>query len=688
MAKTISAALLLFATLATGAETLKITSFENEGDLQKINFNNTQGERVAEHATDGQHALKLRFEKVKWPGIAFHAGTGFERNDWSAFGSILFDIHNPETEDVRVCIRIDDDKKADGRIHCIQGGAVVPAGATKTLFFTLRHDDFNMRGLPQAAKDIVGIQRDKREIDLTHVVQLLIFVPRPDREHTLYLDNIRLAPSPKMEGIADRFGQYTGADWPGKLHDESEFAERRNEEAEYLKTAPQPPDRDEYGGWAKGPQLKATGFFRVEKVDGKWWFVTPSGHLFWSVGLDCVRYGYIATPTKGREYMFTWLPKPDDPAHAFFQGKHRSFSFYQTNLLRKYGEDYVNIWLDVTFKRMRTWGFNTVGNWSCDEVFREKKMPYTVSIHYGRVPRFEMGNREMIDVFDDAFPKQMEAAVEKRTKEWRDDPWCLGYFVDNELRWGHWGDRQGHSLPRKVLSLAGTFAAKRKFVSLLKEKYGEIQKLNEAWGVKAESWEVFEKEPVALPKKAGEAAAADLDDFMGRFARRYFTLVRAAMKHHAPNQLYLGCRIASGASDVVEKLQAEYADVCSYNWYCTPEDFVKRTRRAAALDRPVVIGEFHFGALDRGMFHGGLGPVANQEERGKSYAGYIREALKQPWCVGAHWFTYIDEPLTGRFDGENYNIGFVTVTDTVYPEISDAARKANFRIYEIRGQAE
>jgi agarase len=49
--------------------------------------------------------------------------------------------------------------------------------------------------------------------------------------------------------------------------------------------------------------------------------------------------------------------------------------------------------------------------------------------------------------------------------------------------------------------------------------------------------------------------------------------------------------------------------------------------------------------------------------------------------VGVHWFQYIDEPLTGRFDGENYNIGFVDVTDTPYPELRDAARRVNNTIY-------
>ena len=49
-----------------------------------------------------------------------------------------------------------------------------------------------------------------------------------------------------------------------------------------------------------------------------------------------------------------------------------------------------------------------------------------------------------------------------------------------------------------------------------------------------------------------------------------------------------------------------------------------------------------------------------------------------PDFVGAHWFQYLDEPLTGRtLDGENAHIGFVTVADLPYEGLVSAARDAN-----------
>jgi hypothetical protein len=104
------------------------------------------------------------------------------------------------------------------------------------------------------------------------------------------------------------------------------------------------------------------------------------------------------------------------------------------------------------------------------------------------------------------------------------------------------------------------------------------------------------------------------------------------------------------------------------------------------MDFPVIIGEFHFGALDRGMFDPGLKAAGNQQDRSEKYAAYIKAAAEAPWCVGAHWFQYTDQPLTGRSDGENYNIGFIDATDDPYPELRAAARAIHTQLYPLRAK--
>jgi hypothetical protein len=96
----------------------------------------------------------------------------------------------------------------------------------------------------------------------------------------------------------------------------------------------------------------------------------------------------------------------------------------------------------------------------------------------------------------------------------------------------------------------------------------------------------------------------------------------------------------------------------------------------------VIIGEFHFGTPGRGLAPG-LAQTSNEEERAVAYRYYVENAAAQPALIGAHWFQWIDQPNTGRYDGENYNIGLVDVTDQPYPDMIRATRETFGRLLSI-----
>ena len=98
----------------------------------------------------------------------------------------------------------------------------------------------------------------------------------------------------------------------------------------------------------------------------------------------------------------------------------------------------------------------------------------------------------------------------------------------------------------------------------------------------------------------------------------------------------------------------------------------------------MIIGEFHFGALDRGLLHTGLRAVSNQHQRGCAYTDYVKQALENNRIVGVHWFQHTDQLVTGRGDGENYQIGFVDIVDRPYPEMVEASRRLAVYLYEYR----
>ena len=427
--------------------------------------------------------------------------------------------------------------------------------------------------------------------------------------------------------FVDRFGQYAHGDWPGKVHDEAELLRVKQDEDAYLAAhAESPiPGADRFGGWGQGPQLKATGFFRTEKVDGKWWLVDPDGHLFYSQGIDCVGY-WSETGTSKREHFFAWLPGADDKRFAFCWGKvswpaphgfysapsnvpYATFDFTRANLARLYDAQWLTASRERAHRRLRAWGFNTIGNWSDEATCRMGRTPYVATVHASgfakKLPRSQGWWGPLPDVFDPGFEPHVRDVLRRAAKWMKDDPWCVGVFVDNELSWN--------------------------------------------------------EQPDTL-----------------KAAERYFTVIERAFREELPNHLYLGCRFMADAGAGMMRLAAAHCDVVSLNIY---RHVPTVPYPADARDRPVIIGEFHFGALDRGMFHTGLVPTANQAERADAYRKYVRACLADKRIVGAHWFQYRDQAFTGRFDAECYQIGFLNAADAPYPEMVEACRELARELY-------
>ncbi|MGC8639410.1 MAG: beta-galactosidase, partial [Isosphaeraceae bacterium] len=369
----------------------------------------------------------------------------------------------------------------------------------------------------------------------------------------------------------------------------------------------------------------------------------------------------------------------------------RTFNFHEANLERTYGANFLDHWKDTALTRLLSWGFNTVGNWSDQRLYKNGRVPYvaTASVS-GNHARLSSGSDywgKMHDPFDSRFARSVRGGLRGVVPLVKGDPWCVGYFVDNELSWGGFGDEGGrYGLALGALgSPADGSPAKRAFLDRLKQKYGEIARLNTAWQTTLSDWQAIEPswKPASPSTDWSQEFKADLTGFVKELARTYFKTIRAELKAADPDHLYLGCRFAWRTEEAVAAA-AEFCDVVSFNIYDRRVDPAK-WGFLTSLGRPAIIGEFHVGALDRGMFHPGLVSARDQQERAAIFTDYVTSVLDNPALVGCHWFQYVDEPLTGRsFDGENYNIGFLTVTDTPYPEMVAAARAINRQAYARR----
>jgi len=640
-------------------------------------------------------AVALRVEtgrKERWPGVTLEPAA--EPWNLAQHEHVAVAVKNLGAQPLTIECRLDS-PAGEGSPKRVNARTTLDPQAARTIMVRLYPTPFQLT----EPIELIGMRRapaEKPVIDPSAVNRLLIYTVQPESNHVFEITSIqpggriRTIRNEEFFPFIDEFGQFIHKDWPGKTHSLAELRQHTQAEERDI-AAHSPSGWDQYGGWAAGPQLKATGFFRVEKREGNWWLVDPEGRLFWSHGIDCVR-AQSATPITDREHYYRDLPAADSPfadgyststrpgAHGYYQKRFpfRQYDFAQANLLRKYGDNWAGAFSDVTHRRLKSWGMNTIANWSEPEIYLQRRTPYTATISFRTRPieGSEGYWGKFPDPFDPSFRESLRESLAANRNGSLGDPWCLGFFVHNELSWG-----DELSLAVASLRSPAEQAAKRAFIDDLKAKHGTLEKLNAAWGASHASWDaLLQSTDAPDPKRARD----DLAAFYTKIAEAYFRTIRDELKAVAPNQLYLGCRFA-WVNDRAARAATKFCDVISYNRY---NYSVADQRLPDGIDLPIIIGEFHFGALDRGMFHPGLRETATQQERADTYRRYVEGALRNPLIVGTHWFQYKDQATTGRSDGENYQIGFLDICDTPNPEIVGASRAIGDRLYEYRLKGE
>jgi hypothetical protein len=679
-----------------------IADLASPDPIAHVALDKVQRTGTVEHAADGVAQQRYAFQPAAHPQIVLTPAHGAW--DWSKQGELHLRVQNAMAWAVTVTVDIDD---AAGQ-H-LQATVGVPAGPAQTLVMPLRAESprgegmqvgppmpFDDHGQPTLLATAV-----KGALDLHKVSAIRLGVPAPQATQTLLLGRLDTVPGETTlhdayAGIVDRYGQFTRGQWPEKI--DSDAALRTAGKAPITGTPAT--GLDAYGGRLDVHGLNRTGWFHTQKTGGRWQLVTPDGHAFFSLGVNAVITDGGRSYVEGREFMFRDLPPASGEWAAFHgSGDNRNkdqgasqgigynhgrwFDFYAANLYRLDGRNWLGAWRTRTLDRLQAWGFNTIGNWSDDALGRAHRLPYTRSINiegnYANVASgYDYWGR-MPDPFDPRFVQATEAAVIKASTDVRDDPWLLGYFADNELAWAGSGPQGRWGLAVGTLAGDAKSPAKQAFIAMLRKKYVAPETLSAAWGIALGSWYALNVTGFAAPapNEAHPAITADYSAWLRRYADTYFRTVAEAIRRHDPHHLFLGGRFAVNTPEAVAAC-AQYCGVVSFNVYA---DLPQHGFDAAAmhsLDKPVLIGEFHFGSDDRGPFGKGVVSVWNEQQRGEAYARFVAAAAAAPDIVGAHWFQYTDQPVTGRLlDGENSHIGLVGITDIPFGGFVEAVRVKN-----------
>jgi hypothetical protein len=463
------------------------------------------------------------------------------------------------------------------------------------------------RGMDQAGTDLASANNRRTNSfwmsvwgpfgDLTSVESIGFAMEYPIHKPAIELRNIHLSKQDEgsefLDGIQvrDQWGQWAYVDYPRKIKSQEQLDKELAEEEKAFGSA-----ADfgycELGGY-KDTHAKATGFFRVEQIDGVWWFVDPHGHLYLSTGVSGAGVGFGSSGGGA--------PATQQP----------------------------NLAPNRTTLRLASWGFSTGG----------QGKPRTVMLRWNI-------NRDTLflglpDVYGDDFASAIDQSASRQCTPLRNDPLVLGYFIGNEPPWG---GREGEVVD---MILKGPDTATR-------TRLGEFLAQGDT------------------PKRRRQFVVAAFE--------RYLNLIDAAIRKYDPNHLNLGIRFGGVPADDVMRAARTF-DVCSINVY--EYEPTKQLERAYRLTgRPILIGEFHIGVPENGL-GAGLVQAMNQIERGVGYRYYVEQGLSLPYALGMHWFQWTDESITGRMDGENYNIGLIDATGRAYPELVEAAKATHRRLHDV-----
>ena len=575
---------------------------------------------------EGTNQVRVVFPSAEWgTGIKWESAKG---EDFSSARYLAVDVENlSKKRQSRITMHVSaggaDGDSGDHAVailkknRSVNTGIGLNPGEKRTMRLLLTHP--SIYGAPEGA-------RGPYVIDTAHVTSIHFQMQWPYEDEVddladLRLSNLRLEGTPdltrrvdpaKYVPFVDKYGQFAHADWRFKVKSDETFAQDLAAERARLKPAPEEWDR--FGGWKNGPALRATGHFRTEKVDGKWWLVTPEGRLFFSVGLDVTR---VMTDISNGKLHPDWYesPVPED-------GK---MAFTIWNLEKKFGrKDFADEYYDFVLKRFDAWGLNTIGNWSAGDLTIKSKKPYVISVLERAKGVKRLQKFHLYDFSAPDFEQTFRAAIREKfatdpaLAHAAKDPMCIGFFIDNELQFHKW-----------------------------------------------------------IPDVGEGRAAAGVD--------LYFRICREELDRLAPGKLYLGSRfVGFRQPGLLWRTAARYCDVVTVNAYANSVYNISEKMFDKDAEKPILVGEFHFGCLDRGMFKPGLAPVWSQAERGRSYTRFVEGCLQHPLFVGCHWFQYRDQPLLGRGDGEAYQIGFVDVCDRPYPELCRSARMVGETMYQKR----
>ena len=413
----------------------------------------------------------------------------------------------------------------------------------------------------------------------------------------------------------------------------------------------------------------ATGFFRVADVDGRPGIVAPDGTPRFVLGC-------------------CWVHPRGSFSHALGHSPYGRFC--ETNYPSQ------EAWAEETLGRLRSWGFNNLGAASDVELCGRQGLSHVATLRLGQdfakgdpdrsiLPYGNAPGTALPNVFHPDWPAFCETRAEELCAAVRDDPWLLGWFLDNELAWGARRSQPATGLCEAVAALPTSHSARQALEAFLANpSHAEPQSMQSLG--EADSQTLGVSACSATPRDVSVLPLATKLAFLRHYARTYFETACAAVRRHDPNHLILGCRFAGleSAHPVVWEEAGRFCDVVSVNVYpwadldrgvildekCGVPVAERFREYGGHAGKPLFVSEWSFPALDTGRkcLVGAGQRVPTQEDRAEAAALFLRTMRDDPHVVGCDWFMWCDRPAAGssKWNPEDCNYGLVNEEGVPY----------------------
>jgi len=388
--------------------------------------------------------------------------------------------------------------------------------------------------------------------------------------------------------------------------------------------------RDKFGG-CPAIQFDATGFFRLEKRD-RWWFVTPEGNAFLSLGMNHVHPGWLNQAYNAERWI-----------KAF--GAKRAFdSKWRVGIRAKVVED------------LNAFGYNTLGVHNSHSQIRPRietawvKPLRFIDMAHWRDPE-EM---EFPDVFAEGFEKHCDNLAAKECALLKNDPWLLGYAmtdcpifteIDAAARPTHvYGSERAatRTWPRMYRNLPASSPGKRAYVDFMRNHYSNwILHFNEVYETNFESWDHLLRSVSWRPETdlSNGRELADNRAFLGMVVDKYYSVMTKAVRKHDPNHLIFGDKLNANtdSGDAVVGVTSKYTDLVFYQMYGRWQEQRPVLNRWSKLtDKPFVNGDGAFHAPHANIPNPHGPHAVDQEHRAELAQEFCERMFARKDFVGWH----------------------------------------------------